>query len=130
MPLLMKPIDPSGHVARMLPFGFQFALEPFSGQAGALDLLSDFLPLLIEPGDCSLFSCFSGGRALAEFIDQRFNVICVALYSGCYIKFTIFVTPSKIVRALQKGRTTWRRTVTSGSARRNRLKAAALRTRS
>ena len=33
------------------------------------------LPLLIKPGNCSLFSCFSGGRALAEFIDQRFNVI-------------------------------------------------------
>jgi len=31
MPLLMKSIDPSGHVARMLPFGLQFSSEPFGG---------------------------------------------------------------------------------------------------
>jgi hypothetical protein len=39
-----------------------------------LDLLSDLLPLLIEPGKCRSLSGFSGGGALAEFINQRFGV--------------------------------------------------------
>jgi hypothetical protein len=31
MLFLMQSINPGGHVARMLPFGLQFALEPFGG---------------------------------------------------------------------------------------------------
>src|SRR3954447_25361439 len=31
MPLLMKSIDPGGHVARMLPFCLQFTLKPIGG---------------------------------------------------------------------------------------------------
>jgi hypothetical protein len=31
MPLLMKSVDPGGHVARMLPFSLQFASKPIGG---------------------------------------------------------------------------------------------------
>ena len=31
MPLLMKSIDPGGHVARMLPFCLQFTSKPIGG---------------------------------------------------------------------------------------------------